>query len=248
MRITLNQLHTQLTQGLAPVYFLFGAEPYQKKEAADAIRTQARAQGIEDRERFDILMGFDWEHWYQLTQTRSLFSVFSEKRLFECHFSEELNIHKTLGTLGAEKLCAFMQSPPEDIVLLITAPKLDASAFSSAWFQAIDSKGMVLYTKPAASDIPASVFDLVNAVFAGSISKTKNIFFNLQQEAEAIFVLWALIKRIRTQPISATFNRQGLLLQAQHIDDIIKGLVPGNVWDALYLFCLSIIGVRTLDV
>jgi DNA polymerase III delta subunit len=249
MRITLHQLHAQLKQGLKPVYFLFGAEPYQKKEAADAIRTQALTQGIEDRERFDILMGFDWEHWYQLTQTRSLFSVFSEKRLFECHFSEELKINKTLGPLGAEKLCAFMQSPPDDIVLLITAPKLDASALASAWFKAIDKTGIILYTKPlSSSETSASVFDLVDAIFEGSIPKTKGIFFNLKQEAEAIFVLWALIKRIRTQPISTTFNRQRLLSKAQHIDNIIKGLAPGNAWDALYLFCLSLIGVSILDV
>ncbi len=248
MRITLNQLKTQLTQGLAPVYFLMGTDPYQKKEAADAIRAQALAQGIEDKQRFDILMGFDWEQWYHLTQSRSLFSVFSEKRLFECHFSEELKINQTLGALGAQKLSAFMQSPPEDIVLVITAPKLDASALASTWFKAIDQKGMVLFTKLPASEMPASVFALMDAVFEGSIPKTKNIFFNLKQETEAIFVLWALIKGIRAQAVSSRFNRQSMLLKAQHIDDIIKGLAPGNAWDALYLFCLSLIGVHILDV
>lgn len=245
MKIAPHQLAPYLQQGLSSIYFIFGDNPYQKTEMIEAIRAKALAEGITERERFDVSAGFNWERWYHNTQELSLFAIDSEKRLMECHLNTELNTTKTIGLTGAKALHDFMQSRPADIVLLITAPKLDAAALRSQWFKTVDSQGITLYCQ---SNAQFSVFDLVNAVFSGSLERTKTIFAYLKHEVDAMLVLWALIRKIRSIQSPSTLDASHLLRRAQAIEAIIKGSTPGNAWDALYLFCLSLLGVKTLDV
>ena len=249
MKLSAHQLATHLTQGLCPIYFLFGDDPYQKTDVAEAIRKKAIEEGITERERFDVATGFNWERWYHSTQECSLFSVFSEKRLIECHLAEALNPLKTIGPMGAKVLYDLMQKPPSDIVFLITSPKLDTSMLSSQWFKSIDSKGVtILCRSTPESNAQFSVFDLVDAVFLPSLPKTQCIFAYLKHTVDPTLVLWALIRKVRTTHSNATFNRLHMLQKAQDIDTIIKGYTPGNAWNALYFFCLCLLGVKTLNV
>lgn len=247
MKITVSQLGAHLKQGFAPVYLLHGDEPYQKMAALQMLREHAVSIGITDRERVDVSTGFDWENWYTHTQERSLFSTFSEKRLLECHLAETLSINKTIGSSGTKMLNQFFNDPSPDIVLIITAPKLDNTALSSTWFKAIEAKGVTLCIRQNPNVSP-SVFHLIDALTLGSIHKVKKIFFCLKQEVDSVLVLWAISKTIRALPFTSTLNRPMMLSKAKHIDDIIKGYIQGNAWDELYLLCLYFIGVTSLDV
>lgn len=243
MRVTVQQLGIELKQNLLPVYLLFGTDPYRKTEALKCIRAQAKTIGITERERFEISSGFNWEHWYANTQMPSLFS---EKRLWECHLDETLHIHKTLGTLGAKILLQYLKTPPADIILLIIAPKLETTALASEWFKAIEAKGMTVYTCLPRTKMPPKVFDLMDAISLGSIPKTKRVFFSLKKEVDAILVLWALLKKIRS--LNNSHNHPIYLFEkAKNIDEMIKGYKIGDVWHELYLLSLYLMGVKILD-
>ena len=60
---------------LAKLFLIFGEEPLQRIESADAIRTAARAAGAAERLRFDATTGIDWDFLHAETQSLSLFSA-----------------------------------------------------------------------------------------------------------------------------------------------------------------------------
>lgn len=247
MKITAKELDRELQKGLAPIYLLFGNDPYQKIKAIEAIRKQALLKGILDRKRFDIGISFNWEDWYTTTREQSLFSLFSEKCLWECHLDETQSITKTIGTLGAKILIEYAKTLPSDIILLLNAPKLESTALSSEWFKAIEQKGITIMLNLSRKEMPPSIFDLTDALTLKNVHKMKSIFLSLKTEVDAILVLWALIKKIRSK--SGLSTSQGYLFaKAKHIDDIIKGYTTGNAWDELYILCLYLMGVKILDV
>ena len=54
MQLAPAQLTAHLQKGLRPIYTLFGDEALLQQEAADAIRTTARAQGFTERQVFTV--------------------------------------------------------------------------------------------------------------------------------------------------------------------------------------------------
>jgi DNA polymerase III subunit delta len=61
MRVNLDQLPAALQRGLAGAYLVSGEETLLVDEAADAIRTAARAAGFADRRVFFVDRGFSWD-------------------------------------------------------------------------------------------------------------------------------------------------------------------------------------------
>ena len=61
MQVALAQLSQHLQRGLSALYVLHGDEPLLQQEAADAIRTTARAQGYTERSSYSLEgTHFDW--------------------------------------------------------------------------------------------------------------------------------------------------------------------------------------------
>ena len=75
-----EDLPAQLAGGLAPVYLISGDEPLLVQEAADAVRTAARSQGVDERELFHVDPGFDRQ---ALLQSAGSMSLFASRRLLE---------------------------------------------------------------------------------------------------------------------------------------------------------------------
>lgn len=148
MKLRIDQLASQLAgrtkpgEGgvLAPIYIVSGDEPLQAAEAADSVRAAARAQGYTEREVLHVEPGFDWSSL--LASTGSL-SLFAERRLVDLR----LPTGKP-GDAGAKALVAYAAAPPEDVLLLITCPKLDASQQRSKWFTALERAGVVVQVWP----------------------------------------------------------------------------------------------------
>lgn len=120
---------------LHPVYLIAGPEMLRVLEAADAVRRQARAQGIGEREVFDA-DGRDFD-WATLEATFNAPSLFSARRLVEVR----LPTGKP-GKDGAEAIVAFCANPPPDVVLLITAGEW-SKAHHGKWTDAISKIGAI---------------------------------------------------------------------------------------------------------
>ena len=146
MKLNGERLQAHLKGGLAPVYLIAGDEPLQREEAADAIRTAARAQGYTDREVLFAERGFDWN---QLTRAAASLSLFASKRILELR----LPTGKP-GDEGAAALSAYAQAPAPDTLLLVISAKLDRGG--GRWAEALERAGVLLQVWPVeARELPA---------------------------------------------------------------------------------------------
>lgn len=120
---------------LHPVYLIAGPETLRVLEAADAVRKQARAQGVGEREIFDA-DGRDFD-WGTLEATFNAPSLFSARRMVELR----LPTGKP-GKEGADAITRFCTDPPPDVILLITAGDW-SKAHHGKWTDAISRIGML---------------------------------------------------------------------------------------------------------
>lgn len=140
MRLKPEELDKHLAEGLAPVYLVSGDEPLLAQEAADAIRTEARARGFTERELFHADAGFDWQ---TLLNEASALSLFADRKILEVR----LDSGKP-GADGGRALEEYCANPPEDNLLLMIAPKLDAGTQRSKWVKALETAGVMIQVWP----------------------------------------------------------------------------------------------------
>lgn len=140
MKLQFPQLAAHLKQGLAPVYFLSGDEPFQIQEAADAVRAAALQAGFTERQVMHAEPGFDWS---QLAAEASSLSLFAEKRMLDLRMPSAKP-----GREGGAALKAYCEQLPEDTLLLIQAGKLEAQARNTAWVKALDKAGIMIQVWP----------------------------------------------------------------------------------------------------
>jgi len=118
---------------LRPIYLVAGPEPLLVLEAADAIRAEARAQGIDEREIHD-LEGRDAD-WHAVTASLRAPSLFASRRLIELR----LPTGKP-GNDGSKLILEFCANPPGDVVLLVIANEW-SRAHVGKWSEAIGRTG-----------------------------------------------------------------------------------------------------------
>lgn len=140
MQLGADQLGISLARGLASVYLVTGDEPLQHAEAADAIRTAARDAGHTAREVLEAGPDFDWS---RLALAADSLSLFADRRLVDLRLPTG---HP--GRDGGAALAAWADRPPDDAVLLVTAPRLESRARSSGWYRALDVAGVVVSVGP----------------------------------------------------------------------------------------------------
>jgi len=129
MKLAPAQLDKHLQGTLAPVYVVSGDDPLLCQEAADAIRAAARHQGHDERQVFSADANFDWG---SLLLAGASLSLFAQKRLLEVRLPSGKP-----GDKGAAALIDYVSRPAEDTVLLVSLPRLDASAQKSKWGKAL---------------------------------------------------------------------------------------------------------------
>ena len=129
MKLSPAQLNKHLQGSLAPVYVVSGDEPLLCQEACDAIRAAIRQQGFGERQVFNAEANFDWGN---LLLAGASLSLFADKRLLELRLPSGKP-----GDKGASALLEYLGRPPQDTVLLISLPKLDASAQKTKWAKAL---------------------------------------------------------------------------------------------------------------
>lgn len=140
MRLKLEHLAADLQQKLRPVYLLCGDEPLQLGEAADEIRSFAKAAGYTVREVLTVESGFDWN---QLLLEADSLSVFAEQKIIDLRLPSGKP-----GTEGSKALIEYCKNIPAETILLISSGKLASQTQKSRWFQTLDKAGAVIQVWP----------------------------------------------------------------------------------------------------
>lgn len=142
MKISANQLESHLSQSLLPCYLVTGDEPLLVQESLDQIRGSARSGGFGSRELYVATTGFDWG---DLAGTSGNLSLFAEKRIIELR----LPTGKP-GVKGAAAIVDMIAETADDLLFLVSAPKLDRGAQNSKWAKALESAGALVQVWPVA--------------------------------------------------------------------------------------------------
>jgi DNA polymerase-3 subunit delta len=147
VKIQANQLSSYLRQGLLPCYLVTGDEPLLVAEALDDIRSAAREAGFTSRDRHVAAGGFDWS---RLREAGASLSLFAEKRIIEL----ALPTGKP-GVEGSAAITDLVGNLHEDILLIVTGPRLDKSGQNAKWAKALEKAGAFLPIWPVdARELP----------------------------------------------------------------------------------------------
>jgi DNA polymerase III subunit delta len=131
MKIRLDQLK-QHCNPVSPLYIISGDETLLVQEASSMIRQSANKQGYAQRDILNVDTSFDWSAFHANTDNLSLFA---DKKLIELRFL------KKPDAKAQKALAHYLKYPNENNLLLITVPKLDASAQRTQWFKALAQAG-----------------------------------------------------------------------------------------------------------
>ncbi|MFZ2540563.1 MAG: DNA polymerase III subunit delta [Gallionella sp.] len=142
MPISSEELPRHLASGLKPLYVVFGDALLLAIEAADSIRTVARAAGYTERETFIAEQHFKWAELRNCAQSLSLFS---SRKIIELRIPSGKP-----GVEGGQALQDYCSNLSPDVLTLISLPKLDWAAQKSKWFNALQQHGVII----SADDIP----------------------------------------------------------------------------------------------
>ena len=133
MKISANQLNSHLKNSLLPCYLVTGDEPLLVQEALDVIRAEARTQGFGSRELYVATTGFDW---VDLRNAAGNLSLFAEKRIVELRLATGKP-----GVKGGATIVQMAEQAGDDLLFIVSAPKLDRSGAASKWVKALESAG-----------------------------------------------------------------------------------------------------------
>jgi DNA polymerase-3 subunit delta len=134
MQLRADQLSAHLAKGLRLLYTVYGDEPLLAQEATDAIRAAARAAGHTERQVHTVAGAhFDWSGLLGASQAMSLFA---DKQLIEIRIPSGKP-----GKDGSEALQRYCEALSDDVVTIVSLPKLDRTQQGSAWFTALDAAG-----------------------------------------------------------------------------------------------------------
>ncbi|MCY7355741.1 MAG: DNA polymerase III subunit delta [Lysobacter sp.] len=138
MELTPERLTAHLaTEPLRPAYLIAGPEPLRVLEAADALRAQARVQGVTEREIFEADgRDFDWD---ALSASFRLMGLFSTRRLIELRLPTAKP-----GKEGAVVIAEFCDDPPPETTLLVIGGEWSKSHHGK-WTEKIAGVGHVVF-------------------------------------------------------------------------------------------------------
>ena len=173
MKVNPEQLPDQLAKRLDAGYLVTGDEPLLVQEACDRIRERAVAEGYEERTVFQTDAQFDWQQVHDETQALSLFA--SRRRI-------EVRLHSGKPGKGREVLEAFAKAPPEDVILIVSGPRLDSGETSKAWFRNWQKVGLHVPVWPVdPADFPRWLSRRADAM---GLKLTRNAVSQLSERLE----------------------------------------------------------------
>ncbi len=150
MQLYADRLVSHLKQTLAPIYLVFGDEPYLVSECCDLIRKAARKQGFDERQRFTQDKEFSWDSLFNASHTLSLFT---SKQIIELELPEAKP-----GRDGSAALADYANAQMPDQILILFGAHLRKDQQKSKWFQALQKNGVFIPVySPDRNKLPAFV-------------------------------------------------------------------------------------------
>lgn len=134
----INQLDAALRKKLESVYLVTGDVPLLIQEARDKIRGAAKNRGFSQHELLQVEPGFDWETFTHFSQNRSLFS---DKSVIDLRLPK-------FDDRATKTLLRYLESPPEDLCLIISIGKLTSAQQKTRVYKAISTAGVTLSIWP----------------------------------------------------------------------------------------------------
>jgi len=141
MQIKPDQLAAHLDRGLRRLYTVHGDEPLQAQEAADAIRTAARAAGFSERKVYTVSGAYF--NWSEVLGAAQAMSLFADRQLIEIRIPSGKP-----GKDGAQALQSYCEKLADDVLTLVQLPRLDGMQQKSGWFAALDAAGVSIRVEP----------------------------------------------------------------------------------------------------
>jgi len=141
MNLKLEQLEAHLKAGkFAPLYVVHGDEHLLALEASDRIRRALRAAGYAERDVLHAERRFDWN---RLTASSQSLSLFGDRKLLEVRIPSGKP-----GRDGSAALQDFASTctpaSANDLIALVTLPKLERDGLQSPWFGALGRAGVLI--------------------------------------------------------------------------------------------------------
>ncbi len=134
MRVYPEQLAAQLKQPLKRAYLLLGSEPLLITESTQAILSQARQQGFEEKHNFTIGPQLDWQEIFDCCQALSLFS---QRQILYIEIPES-----GLNAAYSKQLVTLSDIIHDDILVILTGPRINKRQESAQWFKALTKQGL----------------------------------------------------------------------------------------------------------
>lgn len=150
MQVAMDRLSKQLENSLAPIYMVFGDEPFLVAECCSTIRQAALQQGYHERQRFVQDKEFNWQQLFDASQTMSLFT---QQQLLELELPDAKP-----GRDGSVALAEYAANQAPDQILLLFGTQLRKDQQNSKWFKALNEHGVFvpIYT-PNRQQLPKFV-------------------------------------------------------------------------------------------
>ena len=143
MQLAAAQLPAHLQKGIKPLYVLHGDEPLLIQEAADAIRSAARAAGFSERTSHTVA-GAHFE-WSEVLAAGGSLSLFADKQIVEIRIPSGKPGKD--GGAAIQQLCE-QSGGNDDLLTLVLLPRLDKATRSGAWFAALERHGVTVALEP----------------------------------------------------------------------------------------------------
>lgn len=131
-----EQLARHLKGGLKPLYVVTGDALLLAIEAADSIRSAARAAGYAERDTFVVEQYFKWA---ELRNSAQSLSLFAERKVIDIRIPSGKP-----GVEGAQALQDYVDYMGTDNLTIITLPKLDRTTQNSKWYAALQQHAVVV--------------------------------------------------------------------------------------------------------
>jgi DNA polymerase-3 subunit delta len=144
LKLTPDSLASHLERQLLPAYLVSGDEPLLTGEAADAIRSRARAAGFTEREVHFLERGSDWD---DVRASAGNLSLFGSRRLLELRLPTG-----RAGVAGNNVLLTLLERDDPDTLILVLAPRLDRDAQGAQWFKTLEARGGWIPVWPVEAD------------------------------------------------------------------------------------------------
>lgn len=136
MQLRYDALDAHLAKTLAPLYVISSDEHLLAQEAADKIRSAARAQGFLEREILSVERSFKWGSLLAANQSQSLFG---DKKLIDLRIPTGKP-----GKDGGQALQDYVAQLSPDNLTLISLPRLDWATQKAAWVTSLQQAAVYL--------------------------------------------------------------------------------------------------------